>query len=105
MPSKPETAIANALVAWIKSKGGDGYKIIGSASQRGGEPDITGEIYSERLGRWVHLKLEVKTFLGAATLRQTARVQLYQKRGYCAGVVRSVEELVDLLARWEEEHP
>lgn len=46
---KPETSIVDGIVEWIKEQGGDAYKTLGSAAQRGAEPDITGEVFSEVL--------------------------------------------------------
>ncbi len=100
---KPETGIVDDIVQFIKDEGGDAYKTLGSAAQRGGEPDVTGEIYIPEMEEWLHLKLEVKTSTGAATARQKFRVELYKKRGYCAGIVRSVEEVQKLIGEYVTE--
>lgn len=100
---KTETAITDHIIAWLKICGGDGFKILGTVAQRGGEPDITGEFYSEVLGRWIHLKLEVKTPVGTASARQLMRIELYQKRGYCAGFVRSNADVAGLIADYERQ--
>lgn len=104
MSKKPETQIADKILRYIKTHGGDGYKVLGTAAQRGGEPDITGEWYSEHLQDWVHLKIEVKTSEGAATPRQLARVALYIRRGYAAGIARNVEDVLAIIAEYEEKH-
>lgn len=97
---KPETGIVDDIVQYIKDEGGDAYKTLGSAAQRGGEPDVTGEIYVPEMEQWLHLKLEVKTSTGAPTARQKFRVELYSKRGYCAGIVRSVDEVKKLIGEY-----
>lgn len=103
MPAKKEeTGIVDEIVEYIKGEGGDAYKTLGSAAQRGGEPDVTGEIYSNRLGYWLHLKLEVKTDEGEPTGRQEHRVELYEKRGYIAGIVRSVSDVQILITDAED---
>lgn len=99
---KEETGIVDGIVQHIKDRGGDAYKTLGSAAQRGGEPDVTGEIYSERIAQWVHLKLEVKTDEGEASARQDFRIELYEKRGYAAGIVRSTADVDLLITAFED---
>lgn len=92
---KRETRITQAVIAWIKEHGGDGYHVHGSSLQRGGEPDVSGEIPGE--GRWLHLKIEVKTPTGEPTKRQLHRLKKYWTAGYVVGIVTSVDELQRLL--------
>lgn len=97
MAQKPETPITNACLAWLVKQGGDGFHVHGSMYQRKGEPDICGEIrYNHHI---YHLKVEVKTL--AKTSKpdplQIYRLQQYHKWGYVVGVVRSVEQLENLI--------
>ncbi|KKN27195.1 hypothetical protein LCGC14_0867150 [marine sediment metagenome] len=89
-----EAAIVREIIKQLKKGGGDGYHVHGSALQRRGEPDIDGS-YPSSNGKWLHLKIEVKTATGAATSLQLYRLEEYRKRGYITGVVRS---WIDVLA-------
>lgn len=100
--TKPETRIVQACIKWIKQNGGDAFHVVGGIKQRGGEPDICGEIYSDKLGRWIHLKIEVKTPDGKLSKRQDIRVQHYITCEYCAGVVTSVEDMKTLIRTYED---
>lgn len=85
---------------YIKSNGGDAWKVHGHAMQRRGEPDIDAWLpVPEGI---VHLKLEVKTPKGKATPLQLHRIAVYQQAGYVAGVVVAVEDLIQLVERARE---
>lgn len=100
---QPEAVIADDIIAYIKDSGGDAHKQLGNAATTGGLPDIAGEWYSEPLGRWLHLQLEVKTDTGEPSDRQLFRLDLYKKRGYVAGIVRSREDVAALIAAYEKD--
>lgn len=105
MAKKPETSITQAIITYIKDLGGDAYHVHGSATQRGGEPDIDGwctPIDNPPIN--VHLKLEVKVPGEELMPRQRYRLQRYWKAGYLAGVVTSIEDLKLLIKcyiRWK----
>lgn len=90
--TKDETLIVRACIAYIKSLGGDAWHVHGSALQRKGEPDLDGWLPDGR-----HLKIEVKTEYGKVSEIQKYRLDIYKKAGYTTGIVKSVEELKDLL--------
>ena len=95
MAAKPETKITQACIHYLKSKGGDAWHVHGSMFQRSGEPDIDGWVrWGERI---FHVKIEVKTASGIPSELQLARLRVYHRAGYVAGVVTSPEELMDLL--------
>lgn len=100
MAVKEETKITRAVIAQIKELGGDGFHVHGSALQRGGEPDITGEIKLELVG-WIHMKVEVKTPEGEPTERQLYRLRHYWEAGYLVGIVTSVSEFMKLLRNYQ----
>lgn len=96
MPSKPETAIADAIIAHVKNTlKGDCHKIIGA---RRGEPDLDGWFWW--VGGYIHFKVEVKTPIGVASELQKKRIRVYLQAGYMAGFVRSVEEFDELLGAY-----
>lgn len=101
MTAKSETAITNAIIAWVKENNGDAWHVHGGMYQRSGEPDICGEIqryFNEVLDRrWIHIKWEVKTPTGKPSKLQILRLDRYIKRGYCSGIVTSIVECEDLL--------
>ena len=90
---KKETRIVQAILAWMKENGGDGYHVHGSSLQRSGEPDIDGNMPC-LLGGFMHIKVEVKTPEAGPTPSklQAHRLAEYKKRGYVTGCVTSVEE-------------
>lgn len=90
-----ESQLDQMLIAYIKNSGGDAWKVKGGAMQRRGEPDIDG--WLPYLDTVIHLKLETKTAGGVVSPLQRYRLITYRTAGYCAGVVRSVEELKDLV--------
>lgn len=98
MATKTETPITQAIIRRIKHNGGDAYHVHGSIEQRGGEPDITGEI--ETWYGWKHLKIEVKTPVGNVSKRQLFRLRKYHQRGYWVGIVTSVKEYDTLIERY-----
>lgn len=85
-----EAEIVRQIIAFIKSEGGDAYKVHGSAVQRKGEPDITGEIIIN--GVTHHIKCEVKTPTGVLSEIQEYRIKHYADMGYFASVVISLAE-------------
>ncbi len=95
MAQKAETLITNKILKWIQANNGDGFHVHGSMFQRKGEPDIDGWIYYG--GSWLKLKLEVKTAVGKPDDLQLYRLKVYSRVGYVAGIVRSVEQLQELL--------
>lgn len=97
MSTKAETKITQDIIAHIKSLGGDAFHVHGSALQRGGEPDISGEVQVKHTRLWRHLKVEVKTPEGEPSERQLYRLRHYHDKGYVAGVVTSIRELDELL--------
>lgn len=99
MATKQETKITQDLIAEIKHKNGDALHIHGSALQRGGEPDICGEIRID--GVWRHLKIEVKTPEGEPSQRQLYRLQKYHERGYVAGIVTNITEMYALFNAYD----
>lgn len=100
---QPEAVIADDIIVFIKESGGDAHKQLGNAATTGGLPDIAADWYSEPLGRWLHLQLEVKTETGEPSDRQLFRLDLYKKRGYVAGIVRSREDVAALIAAYEKD--
>ena len=76
MGSKAENdSVVNPILAWLTETGGGGYKVHGNQLQRGGEPDIDGQYYSERLQRWIHLKIEGKYVWLERVYRKGVKVQ------------------------------
>lgn len=102
MPIKPETALVQKIFQYMKRYHSfDGYHVHGSEFQRKGEPDIDGSIYLEDedgIGRWWHLKVEVKTPVGKPTELQLIRLREYHKRGYMVGIVTSLADMQALVA-------
>lgn len=105
MASKPETAIRSRIHAWIKLKGGFSHTVHGSALSSVGEPDICGSIPDKRcmIGH-IHLKLEVKTPSGAIAKAQLVKIQRYKEAGYCAGIVRSVDDVQRLVKAYRRKY-
>jgi hypothetical protein len=104
MSAKPESRVVDEIIAWLEAHGGGGYKVYGNALQRGGEPDIDGQYLSQRLGRWIHLKLEVKYGEGETTARQDLRLEIYRRRGYCAAAVWGVAGMLTAITAYEDDH-
>lgn len=101
MGQHPETKIVQTILKHIKGVGGDGHHVHGSLFQRAGEPDIDAS-YPKTGGGWHHLKIEVKTETGRATRLQLYRLKEYAERGYVAGIVRSVDDLKELITEREQ---
>lgn len=95
MVTKAESKIRKKIIDWIKANEGDGWAVHGSAFQRAGEPDIDGWILW--YGVYVHLKLEVKTEMGQPSKLQELRLKTYKEANYCAGIVRSIDDVKGLL--------
>lgn len=103
MATKPETALRSRIHAWIKVKGGTSWTVHGNALQSAGQPDIDGWIPDPRIG-FIHLKLEVKTNTGVAAKNQLAWIKTYKRGGYCAGIVRSVDDVQKLVKAYRREY-
>ncbi len=99
MTKQTESRIVDKIIARLKLRG-DAQKV---KCAREGEPDIVGEYYIRN--SWLHVKFEVKTEKGEATPLQLNRIADYQAMGYCAGVVRSWDEVHSLIIQhienWE----
>lgn len=105
MAKKLETRIVQNIMRYMSQHYAfDGYHVHGSLLQRNGEPDIDGSLWSDVLGRWVHLKVEVKTSTGEPTKLQLTRLRAYFRRGYLVGVVTSVEDMMLIVRAYEEYH-
>ena len=105
MTAKSETAITKSIIKWIMDNGGGAWHVHGGMFQRSGEPDICGEIertWLTNTKRWVHIKWEVKTKVGKPSKLQLLRLDRYVKRGYCSGIVTSIQEAEDLLFEYEK---
>lgn len=101
MAAKSETYLVRKIIKHLKEHHDfDGYHVHGSAMQRAGEPDIDGSVYAR--GSWLHLKIEVKTPEGSPTQLQIQRIRNYHERGYVAGIVTDVHEVMTLVAAWAE---
>lgn len=100
MSEKAETSITRKCLRYLQDSGGDGFHVHGSMYQRPNEPDIDGSIFYN--GRWLHLKIEVKTPWGKPTPMQVYRLKEYAKRGYITGIVTSVEELQEVIENARE---
>lgn len=101
MATKSETPITQAVIAHIKrGYNGDAFHVHGSTLQRGGEPDITGEIKFD--GAWRHLKIEVKTLDGVPSVRQLYRLNHYHKTGYVVGIVTSPLDFEAVLSAYHD---
>lgn len=90
-----EAEIARSIISYIVSQGGYAWKVHGSGVQSKGQPDIDGYIPTS-VGI-LHLKIEVKTPTGRPSALQNYMINLYQKAGYVAGIVTSVDELKELI--------
>ena len=102
MGTKPETAIVRKIINKLRRKRNfDGYHVHGSMLQRRGEPDITGDVWSDELQCWMHIKLEVKTKTGKPSELQLARLREYHRRGYVAGLVTSADEAENVISAYE----
>lgn len=99
MSLKHETRITREIIKYIKESRGDAFHVHGSSLQRGGEPDISGEVWDDKLG-WIHIKVEVKTPEGEPTWRQLHRLKQYHKAGYMVGIVTSITEFRRLVTMW-----
>jgi hypothetical protein len=98
MPRKNESKIVDELKEWARNKNGELTKYHGSPQSRRGEPDLDG--FVEHLGRTVHVKFEVKIPGEELRLLQKHRLNVYQKAGYCAGVVTCVEDAEGMVDDW-----
>jgi hypothetical protein len=93
--------VVNPILAWVKTHGGDGFKVHGSMFQRKGEPDLDGWLpHLTRPGEYVHFKVEAKFGKGRADPLQLQRLAVYAGAGYMTGVVYSLEEFIELYRRW-----
>ncbi len=101
MTIKPETAIVRACIAWVASCGGRAWHVNGSLLQPTGEPDIDGYIWSLRLQRVLHLKIEIKTPTGKVSPKQALRLLEYTRAGYVTGVATSVREFEQIIRDFE----
>lgn len=88
-----EAPITRKILNRLRKDGGFWVKFHGNPLSRRGHPDITG-CYK---GRYV--AMEVKRPGGLLTTLQAATLREIQRAGGIAGVVTSVEEALDLLAR------
>lgn len=95
MTKKPETLLAEKVMAWIKRQAGDSFHVHGSMFQRAGEPDLCGEI-PVPFG-WMHLKWELKVPGGEPSKLQLITLDKYSKRGYSVGIVTNTSECKALL--------
>ena len=93
-----EKQIEDKIKTWLKRQDCEFYKVHGSIFQRAGEPDITGSIRYK--GIVVHFNLEVKTAKGKLSRIQEERLKVWGRFDRMVGVVRSVDDLVDLLNDW-----
>lgn len=96
---KAETIIVQAIIKYIKNKGGDAFHVHGSGVQRSGEPDIDGSMPDG--DGWIHLKVEVKTPSGTPSAIQLYRIEEYKKRGYCAGIVTDIISFAELVQEFK----
>ena len=105
MGTKPETHIRSRIHAWIKAKGGFSHTVHGSLLSSAGEPDICGSIPDKMspIGH-IHLKLEVKTPSGAVAAIQNAKLERYKKSGYCAGIVRNLDDVDRLVKAYRRKY-
>ena len=91
-----ETDYQQRIQDYVKSRGGDSYKVHGSSVQRAGEPDLDGWIPSD-VGA-IPFKIEVKTPIGAPTLLQVVRLRRYHQSGaYLAGICVTVSDFQQLV--------
>ena len=98
----PETKIVQDIIHWVrKAGGGDAWHVHGSGVQRAGEPDIDGAIKHYptdfNIPVYIHFKVEVKTTTGKVSKIQLYRLETWDKLGYVTGIVRSIEEFVELM--------
>jgi hypothetical protein len=96
MAKKPETALVQACIKWVKAQGGDAYHVHGSAEQRAGEPDIDGAVLWED-GSFSHFKIEAKIHPNTPSKLQLERLRRYSQLGYITGVVYSLDEFIKLV--------
>ena len=94
---QPESIIVNAILKRLHSQQHTlGIKIHGSPFARKGEPDIIGCCQ----GRF--FAFEVKTATGKPTRLQLHRLEEWRQAGAIVGIVRSVEEVLQLLEEIEK---
>jgi hypothetical protein len=87
-----EKAIVEQLLKEI-NKYGYAYKVHNLSVA--GLPDIDGFMLID--GVYYYLKLEVKNAVGRYSMKQKYYIDLYKKAGYVSGIVRSVDDLWNLL--------
>ena len=94
---KNETKQHNKIIAWLEKHGFVAVKMPGTVFMRG-LPDIL----AIRNGRvWF---FEVKTSKGKLSLLQKVWLEKLAKFGARCSVVRSVEEVIEIVASFADEH-
>lgn len=91
-----EADLQRYIQDYVKQQGGDSYKVVGSSTQRSGEPDLDGWIPSD-VGA-IPFKIEVKSPIGKPTLLQVVRLRRYHQSGaYLVGICVTVSDFQKLV--------
>ena len=90
-----EAYVLKSICKWLDEQDCNYFKVHGSMFQRAGEPDLIGAINYK--GYSISFNFEVKSPKGKPTRLQVHRLQQWRQVGNLAGVVRSVDDVINLL--------
>lgn len=92
MSTQPESQLSRQLMDYIRARGGFALKIHGGPTMTAGTPDILA-CYK---GRFVGLEVKMPSGRGPTAI-QLHRIHQIRKAGGVASVVRSKEDVYELL--------